>query len=66
MPRNERWADDAVQFPRLLAEVYATQDLDWAALAASMDLTEAEVRSLFERAEREWERIVRSVVEGGG
>lgn len=52
------WNVDAVQFPRLLAEIVATQDtLDVPALAASMDLTVADVGELFDRAQAEWERI---------
>jgi hypothetical protein len=44
------WDDNSIQFPRLLAEIMATQDdLDIAALA--------EVLDLFERAQNEWERI---------
>ncbi|CAE6795657.1 hypothetical protein R70006_05061 [Paraburkholderia domus] len=50
------WERDDIQFPRLLAEIMATQDkLDMAALAASMDLSIEEVNSLFDRADRAWE-----------
>jgi len=51
------WERDDIQFPRLLAEVLATQDLDMEALSASMDLTVEEVTALFDRAERTWEAI---------
>jgi len=52
------WTRDDVQFPRLLAEICATQDaLDIPALAESMDLTVAEVNSLFDRAQTAWETI---------
>ncbi len=50
------WDDNEVQFPRLLAEIVATQaGLDLQALAQAMDLTLAEVNSLFERAHDVWE-----------
>lgn len=45
------------QFPRLLAEVFATQDLNMESLASSMDLTVEEVRGLFVRADEAWEAI---------
>lgn len=52
------WDRDEVQFPRLLAEIVATQDkLDMKALAESMDLTLEEVSSLFDRADAAWERM---------
>ncbi|APR93803.1 hypothetical protein PATSB16_04590 [Pandoraea thiooxydans] len=47
---------DEVQFPRLLAEIAATQEsLDLSKLAQAMDLTIDEVNSLFERAREAWE-----------
>lgn len=53
-----KWEDDAVQFPRLIAEINATQDrLDIDALAASMDLEPGNVHELFDRADAAWERI---------
>lgn len=52
------WEDDSVQFPRLLAEIAATQDkLDIPALAQAMDLSTEEVGELFDRAQDEWERV---------
>lgn len=52
------WENNSVQFPRLLAEISATQDnLDIPALAESMDLTVEEVNELFDRADAAWERI---------
>lgn len=51
------WERDDIQFPRLLAEVLATQDLDMGALSVSMDLTVQEITALFDRAERTWESI---------
>lgn len=50
------WERDEIQFPRLLAEILATQDkLDLQALAASMDLSVEQVSSLFDRANAAWE-----------
>lgn len=37
------WLDNGVQFPRLLAEIAATQNLEMKALAESMDLSLEEV-----------------------
>jgi hypothetical protein len=57
-PRKEPWDRNELQFPRLLAEINATQDkLDMPALAAEMDLTVEQVNELFDRAEAEWQRI---------
>lgn len=56
------WHNNAVQYPRLLAEIVATQDsLDLDALAESMDLTREEVAELFDRAQDEWEDIKQGV-----
>lgn len=50
------WMDDSVQFPRLIAEINATQDhLDIESLADSMDLETGDVHELFNRADRAWE-----------
>ncbi len=52
------WDRDDIQFPRLLAEILATQEnLDMSALAESMDLSVEEVSSLFDRADKAWETI---------
>ncbi|VWC52672.1 hypothetical protein BLA13014_08020 [Burkholderia aenigmatica] len=52
------WDRDDIQFPRLLAEIMATQEnLDMSALAESMDLSVEEVSSLFDRADKAWEMI---------
>jgi hypothetical protein len=45
------WEDDTIQFPRLITEIEATQDLDYDALCDSMDLEREELFSLFERAQ---------------
>ena len=55
------WENNNIQFPRLLAEIVATQcNLDFAALCESMDLTVDEVDELFDRAQMEWEIIKES------
>lgn len=53
---NEKWNDNSIQFPRLLAEIMATQDkLDMEALAESMHLSIEQVGELFDRADKAWE-----------
>lgn len=52
------WARDSIQFPRLLAEIYAAgltakQERD---ICASMDITKEELYDLLERADRAWEK----------
>lgn len=54
---NAKWGNNAVQFPRLLAEIMATQELDMEALAESMDLSIDQVSELFDRADEAWEHI---------
>ena len=54
------WAANNIQFPRLLAEICATQPMDrfdWDALCEGMDLELHEVDELFDRAQDEWEDI---------
>ncbi len=52
------WDTNSIQFPRLLAEVWAVLEYEqYRELAVSMDLSEDEVRSLFRRADEEWEAI---------
>lgn len=61
----EPWARNDIQFPRLIAEISATQDgLNFGALADSMDLSIEEVQSLFDRADMEWESIKGNSVSG--
>lgn len=58
--RQMLWADNNVQFPRLLAEIYeggCISPQGWKTLQASMDLGQAELDELFLRAETEWEEI---------
>ena len=52
-----KWEDDSIQFPRLLAEIAATQyGLDLNCLAEAMDLSTNEVHELFDRADAAWEK----------
>lgn len=56
---NPKWKSNKIQFPRLLAEIAATQpDLDMQAIADSMDLEVSDVDELFDRAQAEWEIIL--------
>ena len=48
------WLDDSIQFPRLIAEIVATQPLDLDALCESMDLELGDLCELFDRAEEAW------------
>lgn len=54
---DQHWQNNAIQFPRLLAEIVATQALDMPALAEAMNVDVAEVHELLERAQNEWEEI---------
>ena len=59
------WNRDNIQFPRLLAEIIATQDkLDIKSLAAEMDLTVTQVDELFERAQMKWDKYKAALVPG--
>jgi hypothetical protein len=56
---NVNWANDRIQYPRLLAELYAMSGIDVLIrqVCTSMDLTPAQVEELFERAQRQWDQI---------
>jgi hypothetical protein len=55
---KDLWELNHIQFPRLLAEIVATQDnLNMQELCESMDLDEEDVYELFERAQSIWERV---------
>jgi hypothetical protein len=56
------WDNDAIQFPRLLREIQATQELDLAALEASMDVDREDLDALFDRANVAWETAKQGVV----
>ena len=49
------WEDNNIQFPRLLAEIWYTQEIDYDELCDSMDLTDEQVDELFDRARTIWE-----------
>jgi hypothetical protein len=48
------WERDDVQFPRLLAEIAATQELNVDVLSEAMDLDEDAIDELLERAQQSW------------
>lgn len=56
MQTNPLWDDNTIQFARLLCEIMATQNVDYEALCESMDLTDADINDLFDRADDVWER----------
>jgi len=53
------WKRNDIQFPRLLAEIFAIGLEPWQIkdLKESMDLTADQISELFQRAEKEWEKI---------
>lgn len=56
---NPLWENDLIQFARLLDELNAVTVIpreDFARLCASMDLEPADVKKLFARAEKVWEK----------
>ena len=55
---DDRWAADAIQFPRLLAELRAVglTGEQYAGLSESMDLTRDQIDELLERAETAWQQ----------
>lgn len=56
---NAIWENNAIQFPRLLAEIIGNglSETQWDDLLASMDLESDQLNNLFDRAQAEWERI---------
>lgn len=54
---DQNWNNNAIQFPRLLCEINATQDLDISTLAKAMGLHTDEISELFDRAHTVWNRI---------
>lgn len=57
---NRNWDNDDIQFPRLLAEMYATVNFNSAQKAricASMDLEWEQVVEVMERADLVWTKI---------
>ena len=60
---NVNWRNNAIQFPRLLAEIAAIVPLSrkaTIALCESMDISERELNELLDRAQDTWARIVRA------
>lgn len=57
---NENWKSNAIQFPRLIAELEAagafTPEIT-KTLCTEMDLTIEEISELVDRAQDEWEKI---------
>ena len=60
------WANDGIQFTRMLAEIRAVglTDGQYEGLADSMELDRAEIDALLARAEVEWEAIKERVSQG--
>lgn len=56
---SETWECDAIQFPRLLAEIYAAglTAAQEEALVASMDISRERLYDLLERADARWEKV---------
>lgn len=55
---DANWRNDAIQFPRLLAELMAVlRPDDYGEVAAAMDLSTAQVHELFDRAQTTWDHI---------
>lgn len=56
---SENWKNDAIQFPRLIAEAQACGGFEATIpeLAEEMDLTTNEVCEIIERAQRTWDKI---------
>lgn len=56
---SETWKCDAIQFPRLLAEIYAAgltakQEED---ICGSMDVSKEQLYDLLERAQGKWDKV---------
>lgn len=56
---NKNWANDAIQFPRLLAEIsyVGLNAHQLSLLRESMDLETEDIDALFDRAETRWQEI---------
>ncbi len=53
----DNWRNNAIQFPRLISEILATQEIDLELLAQSMDLAIEDVEELVDRADAIWQEI---------
>ena len=56
---NDPWNNDAIQFPRLLAEIWAVglTEEQIKDLCVSMDVKPKHIHEIFQRAERHFERL---------
>lgn len=56
---NPLWEDNSIQFPRLIAELLASDTFTFniEELKESMDLEEEDILELFDRAQGEWDEI---------
>ena len=66
---SDLWKDNSIQFPRLIAEIIANvniNEMEMRSLRESMDLSQAEVNELFDRAQEEWDEIYDCLGECGG
>ena len=57
MNEGLNWERNWIQFPRLIAEIKATQKLDVPAIAVKMDLPLTKVYELLHSAEKLWSEI---------
>lgn len=63
---NQNWRNDAIQFPRLISEMFAALHfniLEQKALCDSMDLAWTDILMIVHRADKEWNRIKKEMVE---
>ncbi len=53
-----KWKQDSIQFPRLLAEIMGIglSTRQYKRLREEMDLTNAEINELFDRADAAWQK----------
>lgn len=63
---KDQWANDSVQFVRLLAEINACglHEDQVAAIADSMEVDEGDIHLLLDRAERQWTKIKDEIIRG--
>ncbi len=62
---SDAWSNNAIQFPRLIAEILATQEnLNLDELAGAMGLEIDELNEIFDRATAEWERTKAALAAG--
>lgn len=54
---NANFQDSAIQFPRLLTAILASQEIDWGSLVLTMGMSIEEIKEMFGRAEKAWENI---------